>query len=301
MRAVVLAAMFFLAASQIAAAEKGTPRVYADRSFGFFVGDLVRARVEIVADSSLILQSASLPRPGPLTYWLDLRETRVSEQPEPGGGRRWRVDLTYQIFYVALDVRDLEIPPFTMRFTGGEIVETALAPPWKIGVSPLREVLPQRRDDPADYLRADSVAPTVDTATPLRWTGALVAATLASLALVARDRGWPPFHRRRARAFAAASRRIAALAHSGGEAARREALLSLHRSIDETAGRRVFAEDVGAFLTAHSHFDSSREALERFFLASRRVFFGVGAGDDLSLGELADLARRLAVCERAGP
>jgi mxaA protein len=300
MRAALLALSLLLSLAGAAAAEQvKSVRLYADRSFGFFVGDLVTARLEIVAESTLRLQTASLPRPGQLDYRLDLRDIRLREDSAGAGLTRWSIELTYQLFYVALDVRDLQIPPFSLRFTREGATETVQAPAWMIGVSPLREVLPQRRDDPTDYMRPDASVPAGDATTPAIRAGAFVALAFGALVLVARDRGWPPFHRRRARVFAAAARRIAALARRGDEPARRDAMLSLHRAIDETAGRRIFAEDIGAFLSHNAEFVPAGDSLDRFFGASRALFFGVAdSGADLPLADIAALAKSLATLER---
>ena len=301
MRARLLALSLLIAlAGSAAAAEVKSVRLYADRSFGFFVGDLVKARLEIIADSALRLQTASLPRPGALDYRLDLRDIRLREDFAGDGLTRWSIDLTYQLFYVALDVRDLQIPPFSLRFTREGATETVQAPAWAIGVSPLREVLPQRRDDPTDYMRPDASVAAGDASTPAARAGAFLALAFGALVLVARDRGWPPFHRRRARVFAAAARRIVALARRGDEPARRAAMLALHRAIDDAAGRRIFAEDLGAFLSDNAEFAAARDALGGFFAASRAAFFGVAAaGADLSLAEIVALAKSLATLERS--
>jgi len=301
MRARLLPLSLLLAlAGSVAAAEVKSVRLFADRSFGFFVGDLVTARLEIVTDSALRLQTASLPRPGALDYWLDLRDIRLREEAAGGGLTRWTIDLAYQLFYVALDVRDLQIPPFSLRFTREGATETVQAPAWAIGVSPLREVLPQRRDDPTDYMRLDASVAEGDATTPAARAGAFLALAFGALGLVARDRGWPPFHRRRARVFAAAARRIASQAGPGDEPALRASVLSLHRAIDETAGRRIFAEDLGAFLAHHAEFASAKDTLERFFATSRALFFGVAdTSAHLSLPEIVSLAKSLAALERS--
>jgi mxaA protein len=300
MRVASLAALFVLSLIGAAAGEVRSVRLTADRSFGFFVGDVVTAHLEIIADESMSLKSASLPLVGPLDHRLDLRDLRVVEERASGGAKRWRVDLAYQIFYVALDVRDLDIPSFSLRFSSAAGTQTVSTPVWKVGVSPLREVLPQRRDDPADYMRPDSVAIPADAATPTLVAAIFSTLAVGALALLARDRGWPPFHHRRARVFAVASRRIASFARANSEASRREALLTLHRAIDATAGRRVFAEDLDAFLARHDEYARLRDGLAQFFAASRRLFFGAGAGEEFPFAELAALARRLAECERAG-
>lgn len=304
MRAAIAAAALFLALAEAAAAKPPSVRIFAERSFGYFVGDLVDARVEIVADSSLRLQTASLPRPGALRYWLDLRETRVESHPAGEGETRWSIALSYQLFYVALDVRELEIPAFSLRFTregANDVVATSDAPAWKIGVSPLREVLPQRRENPIDYMQPDSVAARVDAGPPRARAGGLLAAALALLTLVARDRGWPPFHARRARVFAAAARRIAALARRDDRAAWREGAQALHRALDATAGRRIFADDLDAFLSRHGEFGAQREALQRFFSASRAAFFDVAGREkeEFAWPRLVALAKALARHERS--
>jgi mxaA protein len=301
MRPGLLALALLLAFPGSPAADETTSvRLYAERSFGFFVGDLVNARLEIIADSASRLQMASLPRPGALDYWLDLRDVRVREEAVGDGRTRWSVDLVYQLFYVALDVRDLQIPPFPLRFTRDGETETLRSPAWTIGVSPLREVLPQRRDDPTDYMRADRSVAEGDAFAPAARAGAFLALASVALALVAHDRGWPPFHRRRARVFAAAARRIAPLARRGDEAARRAAMRALHRAIDEAAGRRIFAEDLDAFLSRHLEFASAKESLARFFATSRALFFCVAnSGAELSLAEILSLARSLAALERS--
>jgi mxaA protein len=285
-----------------AAAEAPSVGLFADRSFGFFVGDLVKARLEIVADSALRLQTASLPRPGALDYWLDLRDLRVQEKAAGDDRTRWSVDLTYQIFYVALDVRELRIPPLALRFTRDGATEIVEAPAWTIGVSPLREVLPQKRDDPADYMRPDASVAAGDTKAPTLRAAGFLALAIGALGLVARDRGWPPFHRRRARVFAAAARNVAALARRGDEASRGAAMLSLHRAIDASAGRRIFAEDLDAFLARHAEFAAAREPLARFFAASRALFFGVANQErDLPLADIVALAKTLSALERRAP
>ena len=67
-----------------AEAQIGSVVVRAPRPFGLFVGDRFDASVEIEAADGFAPQAASLPKPGPLTYWLDL--TAVSVAPGPAAG-----------------------------------------------------------------------------------------------------------------------------------------------------------------------------------------------------------------------
>jgi len=77
----------------------------------------------------------------------------------------------------------------------------------------------------------------------------------------------------------------------------------LHRAFDESAGRRVFADDLTSYIDGHFEHRASTEAIERFFEASRRVFFAAdvdGGLDVLPRDGLQALAESLAREERAG-
>lgn len=276
------------------------------RAFGYFLGDLVQVQADIRVDPGFTLQRPSLPKPGPVTYWLDLRAVAVEERRE-GDATLIRLRLTYQDFYAALDSRTLDVPGFPVTIEsggqGGLTTATAGVPAWKIGVSPLREVQPERRDDPAEYLLPDGRAPRLDPQ-PATVT-ALTLLALAALALVplARDRAWGPFAPRRGRPFALglkALRRAKRKAH--GDDPYREGLVVLHRALDAKAGRRVLADDLPLFLTSHPAFRGQEDGLETFFAASRRAFFGretEAAARAFPSSEVEALLARLAAAERS--
>lgn len=266
----ILAILFLVLQSSLAAAQVRSVEVRVPRGFGYFLGDLLQARVDIALEPGTTVQQASLPQPGPVTYWLDLRDVAVERMAE---GLRLR--LTYQTFYAALDARRLEVPGFTVSLAdetpGGTTTAQAEIPAWTFGVSPLREVQPEKRDDPADYLQPDGRARRLDPEPAA--TTALVFAGLAipALALLAWDRAW--LGRSRGRPFAGAARRLRRI-HGADEDGYRDALRLIHRGLDETDGRRLLADDLPAFLERHPAFWGERDALARFFEASRQAFFG---------------------------
>ncbi len=276
------------------------------RAFGYFLGDLVQVQADIRVDPGFTVQRPSLPKPGPVTYWLDLRSVAVEERRE-GDATLIRLRLTYQDFYAALDSRTLDVPGFSLTVEsdgqGGLTTATAQVPAWKIGVSPLRAVQPERRDDPAEYLLPDGRAPRLDPQ-PATVT-ALGLLALACLALVplARDRAWGPFAPRRGRPFALglkALRRVKRKAH--GDDLTREVFLILHRALDATAGRRVLADDLSLFLADHPAFRGQEQSLKKFFAASRRAFFGretEAAARAFPMSEVESLLARLAAAERS--
>ncbi|WP_342791832.1 nonribosomal peptide synthetase MxaA [Methylobacterium oryzihabitans] len=281
--------------------------VRSPRPFGLFVGDRFGATVEIEAVDGFAPQAASLPKPGPLTYWLDLTAVSVAPGPARDGNRLWRLSLTYQTFYAALDVRRLDVPAFTVTFASEAPRATTSAvaevPSWPIGVSPLREIQPPPVADPVEYLRPESPNPRRDPALPGALAWAFAGLGLAGLLALARDRAWWPFRHRPARAFAAAWRQVRRQAvRRDAEAAYREALLALHRGLDRTDGRRVMGEDLAGFLVRHPAYAALTQPLDRFFRASREVFFGRDpslAQRDWPMPDLVATARRLAAAERA--
>lgn len=289
------------AQAQVRSVEVRTPR-----AFGYVLGDVVRAQADLVVDAGFTLQAASLPQPGPLAYWLDLRDLRV-EETVTGDARRVRIVLTYQNFYAALDVRALEIPGFAVSFESagahGATTATAQVPAWSFTISPLREVVPPARENPADYMRPDGRVAAID-AQPLWWrAGGFGALALLACAGLARDRAWGPFRARRGRPFAAALARLRRLARTpDAEAAYGDALRALHRGLDATDGRRVLADDLPGFLARHPAYRPEADALARLLATSRLAFFGPGpaaARAALPWPHLETLARRLAAAERA--
>ena len=278
--------------------------IRAPRDMGYFAGDLVKADIEIVVADSYAIEEPSLPHPGPIVYWLDLRRIDVTSRSGPGATTRYTLHILYQNFYDALDARPQEIPTFPVSFTNGKDQVSANVPAWTIGVSSLREVAPPIKSDPRDYLRADESAP-FKHAGGLWWSAAFAAlATILAAMLLAYDRAWWIFRSRPARVFAEASRKLKDLARQDSAPAYLEALLVLHRGIDRTDGQRVLADDLPVFLDRHPVFAPQREGFARFFSASRCAFFGSDpsrARADLGFGALQSFARQLAVTERSKP
>ena len=289
-----------LAATLPACAQETTVRIHSARPFGYFVGDLIHARIDVSAPADAVLSRASLPNPGPLTGSLDLRDVKLSET-SGNGARLWRLDLTYQNFYVALDARDIEIPGFELSISTATGAQTVAVPAWRIGVSPLREVAPQKQEQASDYLRPDGSSAFVDEATPLNLTFGAAAAALLALALVARDRAWPPFQQRKARVFSALARQIST--RRGADGANLAATIqSVHRALDRANGAILLSGDVPEFLRRHPEFKPLRVDFERFFETSKRRFFGGESAmdDDFAAEQLVQFVGRLARRERSG-
>ncbi|HEY8125790.1 MAG TPA: nonribosomal peptide synthetase MxaA [Methylocystis sp.] len=274
-------------------------RIHSARPFGYFVGDLIYARIDVSAPGDAVLSRASLPNPGPLTGSLDLRDVKLSETSE-NGARLWRLDLTYQNFYVALDARDIEIPGFELSISTAIGAQPVIVPARRVGVSPLREIAPQKQEQASDYLRPDGSSAFVDEATPLNLAIGAGAAALLAFVLVARDRAWPPFQQRKGRVFSSLAREISRR-RGADDANLAAAIQSVHRALDLANGATLLSGDLPEFLCRRPEYAPLRVDFERFFVSSKRLFFeDESSKDDDAAEQLARFVSALARQERAG-
>jgi mxaA protein len=297
------AVVIYLLLTGLAAAQVRSIEDHSDRAFGYFVGDVIHRDIDVVVDPGFRLEPASAPKPGPITYWLDLTEAKVTESSS-SSERRYKLKLTYQLFYVALDPRKLEIPKFQLLFTNGDRSVPATIEAWRFNVSPLREVEPAAVDNPSDYLQPDAPAKPIDLGPVARWTAGFGVATILALLLVACDRAWAPFRKRPGRPFTVAARRIHELMRGGEETAYLPALQILHRAVDDAAGHRVLADDLPTFLEERPQFKALAPDFGRFFDSSRDAFFGADpatASLKFPASTLVAFGDGLAAAERGTP
>ena len=262
MKAILLAMLAMspaLVAEALAAEAPTAPSVSVTtiepRPFGYFVGDTFRREVDVVVADPYRLDASSVPAPGRLNYWLDLRAVKLAESSAPGG-RHYRLDLDYQTFYVPLEPITVGIPGLTLSVSDGKQGVEAEVPPLSLLMAPLREIAPVKPEGgPVGYLRPDALPRKVSTLNARIGFAAGAAATLIGLVLLAYHKAWWPFGARAQRPFTRAARTIHGLGARGRNPDNyRAGLLDLHRAFDAAAGRRLLAEDVPDFLASHREF-----------------------------------------------
>lgn len=295
----ILAAM----AVSALAARAAEVAVEEPRAFGYFLGDVIRREVILTAAPGTQLDTATLPQPGPVNYWLDLKSVDLA-QSERAGTAEFRIALAYQTFYSALDPRRLTIPGFTLKLTHDGGSEEAEVPEFAFVASPLRELFPGKEGESTEVvMRPDVPAPLV--ATGRERTALLAAAVAGTIALVllALHYAWGPFQRRAGRPFTEAARFLRThTTQLSGEGGYRAALLKLHRAFDLAAGRRLLPDDLEAFLQQHPEFAPLESDIERWFDCSRQAFYGgdqARARAEMPLAAIANLGSRLAAAERS--
>lgn len=272
----------------------------APHPFGVMLGDVFTLRTEVEVVAPFKLDQSALPKPGPVTYWLDLRTISVRDTAGPNGATRYEIAAEYQTFYAPLEAVEQTVPALKLVVTDGQGKRAeANGASWTFLTSPLRPVVATAGGGAANALRPDAspIRPSLRAAELAAAVSA--AATALALLLLAWNRAWPPFHRRPSRPFASAARAVSRLARSGEEGWR-EAALALHRAFDATAGRRLFGDDLSEFLAGRPAFRRFEAEIAAFFEASRRAFFGGGhVSAALPAAELARLSKDLAAAERA--
>ncbi len=316
----ILVSIVFLLFSTISSlAAIDAVNVYEPRNFGYFIGDTIERKVEVVTSGSTELFTAALPRPGALTYWLDLIAVDHHEREE-NGHKVYDITLKYQIFYSALEATHLDIPAFPLKFKNPSSVApdgsgptdasaagnyAASVPVLRLVLSPLRDIvlddlMPEKTKDISDVMRPDAVPQEIGTMPKERvLTASLVTLAACGILLLWHYAIWP-FGKRQGRPFTQADRLIRAI--GGSHAPYREALLILHRAFDEAAGRRLFAGDVSAFIAKHRNFANLTPRLRDFFENSRLYFFSddrQAAEQHFPIEDVRTLAADLAREERA--
>lgn len=284
------------------AAEASELQLQAPRAFGYVVGDTLTLEADIRLDPGARLDPASLPQPRKVSSWLDLVSVEITPPIGAVPAGAYRLRMTYQSFFSALEPRSLEIPPWPLTIRDGEARRTLSVPAFRFVVSPLRELVPSHGGNPM-ALQPDILPAPAPLGPDMKKAGLSAAvAALAALGL-ALAQGWRPFATGR-RPLAAAARQIRRRRAEETPQAYRDALVTLHRAFDASAGRRLLKEDLGAFLEEAPALAPEREDIERLFGASRTAFFGAGipaARSELPYADLVALSGRLARAERQMP
>lgn len=297
----VAAALFglALAAPGPASAQILDRSMQAPHPFGVLLGDVFTLRTRVDVEKPFKLDPSALPKPGPVTYWLDLRSVSTRESAGPNGSTRYEIAAEYQTFYAPLEAIEQTVPPLKLVVTepGGRRAE-ANGASWSFVTSPLRPIAATAGGGSAYSLRPDATPRRPSLRRSEIVAASAGAATLIALALLAWSRAWPPFHKRPSRPFASAARAVARET-SAGEDGWKRAALSLHRAFDAAAGKRLLGEDLAAFLSGRPAFARLEPGIRQFFEASRHAFFGSAAsGSRMPAQELVALSRSLAAAER---
>ncbi len=241
-------------------------QVQTPRPFGYVIGDEIRQRVIIEVRQGLALQYSSIPNKGAINRWLNLHQVTV-DKIKTNSGIRYQIDLVYQLFYAPLEVKMLEIPEFSLKFSQfGNSIEKK-APRWYFTMSPLRE-LAIRKVDGKEYMRADAPAPLLENRSAIirLFICLLVAVILAVyLAWIYGLLTFLPKYQ----LFKRPARQLAKLSHHEFT----KILNIMHGALNQLNGKPLFRHRMADFYQHFPEYQQLEDELSWFFTCSEQYFF----------------------------
>ncbi|HEX5122303.1 MAG TPA: hypothetical protein VFV97_03575 [Rhodanobacteraceae bacterium] len=264
----VAACVFAVAMLPAIAAE---PEVHVSlRDTGYMLGDLIEERVEIALPDGAHIDPESLPLPGRVAPWLEVRRAML----EPARGASQAFVVTYQIFAETEQATQAPLPEFRVRVRGAHGADDVTVPSRGFLLSPS---LPATLTDRDRELR-----PSPDPA-PMPERGALAGA-LASLAVALAATGYLLWRYDRLpflpyapgpllRAWRSWRRRSRGTLSGEDETA---LLRDLHGALNQSAGETLYPSTLQRLFDRAPYLAPLRAEIERVFAASWQRFYGGG-------------------------
>jgi mxaA protein len=240
------------------------------RDTGYMLGDLIDERVEIALPEGARIDPESLPLPGRVAPWLEVR--RATLEPARGGTQSFVV--TYQIFAETEEATQAPLPEFRVRLRDAQGAEDVTVPSRGFLLSPS---LPATLTDRDRELR-----PSPD---PARVPdGAALAGALASLAVALAATGYLLWRYDRLPFLPYAPGPLLRAWRSWRRRSRRElsgeeetALLrDLHGALNQSAGETLYPSTLQRLFDRAPYLAPLRAEIERVFAASWQCFYGRG-------------------------
>lgn len=274
------------------------------RDSGYLLGDLLNEHIEVALPSGFTLDADSLPLPGRVAPWLEVRSAHVDGNAQA----RDRVDITvtYQVFAEVEQAARVPVPPFALRLRDSTRVQTVTVPEKSFLLSP---ALPPTLADEDRELKPSPPPQALP-------TGRIVAGFMLGLAAVlacavyllwAYDR--LPFLPRAPGPFARAWRRWRRRAHGRGwrsprslsDAERDVLLRDWHAALNQAAGETLYASTLPRLFAHAPHLHPLRQRIEQLFGRSWTAFYGHAETAAPAAHEVLDLLRNAAERERGVP
>jgi mxaA protein len=284
-----------LAPPALAADAAALQPVVSLRDSGYLLGDLVDEHVRVPLAADFELDRDSLPLPGRVAPWLELRQVRSEASADP---RVLELVATFQVFAETEQAARVPIPAWKLRLRAGTQSQTVTIAERSFLLSP---GLPPTLTDEDRELKP-SLPPQL-----LPRTGAIagfalaliVACGCAAYLLWVHDR--LPFLPRSPGPFARLWRRWRRRQRRSLSAADTELLLrDWHAALNQAAGETLYASTLPRLFVRAPHLQALREPIEQAFAASWGFFYE-RRGAPAPPGSVLDLARQAAERERGVP
>jgi len=265
------------------------------RDSGYLLGDLLEERIEAQLPSSASIEADSLPLPGRVAPWLEVRRTRL--EPRQAQGSQVFV-VTYQIFAEVDEARRVPLPALKFRVRDGDRVRIVDMPAQSFLLSP---GLPSSLTDEDRELRPSPMPRELS-------QGRLIAAALASLAgaiacaiylLWRYDR--LPFLPHAPGPLARTWRRWRRRKGALSDAEQTALLRDMHAALNGSAGETLYPSTLQRLFERAPYLLPLRAQIEALFDASWTRFYGGGDAVSLPSASVLAMLRDAADRERGVP
>ncbi|HEY6984777.1 MAG TPA: hypothetical protein VH375_01745 [Rhodanobacteraceae bacterium] len=264
------------------------------RDTGYMLGDLLDEHVTVHLPRGMTIDSASLPLPGRVAPWLEVRKAELGARDASGQA----LTITYQIFAESEQAVRAALPELRLRAQGGGDVRLITIPARTFLLSPS---LPPSLTDQDRELRP-SLAPE-----PVPQSG-VIAGAAGSLLLVLACAGYLlwrydrlPFLRYAPGPLARAWRRWRRR-RRGLEPDQHAALLrDLHAALSGSAGETLYPSTLDLLFVRAPYLAPLRERIEAMFDESWRSFYEARSSSPPPAAHVLELLREAADRERGVP
>jgi mxaA protein len=280
------------------AAEGGNPiqPIVTLRDSGYLLGDLIEERVDLSLPPGASLDPDSLPLPGRVAPWMEVRASRIEAGQQDG---EQSVIVRYQIFAEVEQAGRVPIPAFKLRVRDGGRTRVVEIPEKSFMLSP---ALPQALTDEDRELK--SAAP--PRVLPVRnavlgfLLSLIAAVACAAYLLWVHDR--LPFLPRSPGPFARLWRSwrlrgLRGLSDDDGAAL----LHAWHAALNLAAGETLYPSTLPRLFVSAPHLQPLRTRIEELFERSWQSFYGPASSRAPAAQELLEILRRAAERERGVP
>jgi len=266
------------------------------RDSGYLLGDLVDEQVELTLPAGFSVDADSLPLPGRVAPWMEVRHARIEAGRAPG---QTSVVVTYQVFAEVEQAERVPIPPFKIRIRDGVQARAVSVPEKSFLMSP---ALPATLTNEDRELKPSSVPQALPLARTISGFAFSVLAVIACgfYLLWAYDR--LPFLPRSPGPFARAWRRWRGRSRRPiGATERVELLRDWHAALNQAAGETLYTSTLPQLFARAPYLEALRTQVEVMFDASWKSFYGMSQSPGPGAAEVLDLLRRSAERERGVP
>jgi mxaA protein len=266
------------------------------RDSGYLLGDLIDERVDLNLPPGFALDPDSLPLPGRVAPWMEVRSARIAQ-----GGRsdEQSVIVKYQIFAEVEQAERVPIPGFKLRVRDGTQTRVVEVPAKAFLLSP---ALPPTLSDEDRELKSAAAPQLLSTRTAVAGVvlGTIAAAACAAYLLWAYDR--LPFFPRAPGPFARLWRNWRGRSRRSLSGTESAALLrDWHAALNLAAGQTLYPSTLQRLFAKAPHVGPLRERIEELFKLSWQSFYGPAESAAPPAGKLLEVVRHAAELERGVP